>query len=335
MSPSTGYLFVRNWKSQDFNSPGFDAATHRISTRSALSRRLDHISYPLPEWGRPRSKNLLSLTILGFGRSSESIFHFYGSTSSLDHFLSINLSDIPRYDYHVCTAIVSQVPTNFTYRRITIQIPQSADGDQDMLNLDVGPGMTIEDLKAVVAIDTNVQPERQVFFLNGNILADGAKTLEGVGLHENDILVMQVRRVQPPTRALPQRQRLRDDAELLRLQAMGDPRVLEQLRRHKPELANAVQDSGRFREIWNRLTQEQDEVEAEKERTIARLNADPFDTEAQIKIEEMIRENAVMQNLTDTMENTPEGMLRTTAVDEHHQIRFFYSTTAETYPLHI
>ena len=176
--------------------------------------------------------------------------------------------------------------------------------------------MTIADLKAAVAIDTNIPPELQVYFLNGDILADGSKTLEAAGLHENDILLMQVRRVQPP-RAQLRRRRLRDDAELLRLQALGEPRVLNMLRQHKPELADAVQDSGRFREIWNRLTQEQEEAEAEKERIIARLNADPFDAEAQKKIEEMIRENAVMQNLTDTMENNPEGMFSAIPVNEH------------------
>lgn len=190
-------------------------------------------------------------------------------------------------------------------------MPQSRDADQDMLNLDVGPTMTVGDLKAVVAIDTNIAADLQVLFHNGDPLSDNSQTLEALRINNGDIIVMQVRRVQPPAaaraRPRPQAQRVRDDAEILRLQALGEPRVMEQLRRHNPDLASAVQDPQRFRGIWDEMVRTQQEAEEEKERTIARLNADPFDAEAQKKIEEIIRENAVMQNITETMENTPEG----------------------------
>jgi len=190
-------------------------------------------------------------------------------------------------------------------------VPQSQNADQDMLNLDVGPAMTIGDLKAVVAVDTNIAANLQVLFHNGDPLSDNSQTLEALRINDGDIIVMQVRRVQASgaarARPPPQTQRVRDDAEILRLQALGEPRVMNQLRRHNPELANAVQDPQRFREIWDQMIHTQQEAEEEKERTIARLNADPFDMEAQKKIEEIIRENAVMQNITDTMENTPEG----------------------------
>ena len=196
-------------------------------------------------------------------------------------------------------------------RHITIQVPQSQDADQDMLNLNVGPAMTIGDLKAAVEFDTNIEASRQVLFHNGDPLSDNSQTLEALRINDGDIIVMQVRRVQAPgaarARPRPQARRVRDDAEILRLQALGEPRVLDQLRRHTPELANAVQDPQLFREIRDQMIKTQQEAEEEKERTIARLNADPFDMEAQKKIEEIIREAAVMQNITDTMENTPEG----------------------------
>jgi DNA damage-inducible protein 1 len=48
------------------------------------------------------------------------------------------------------------------------------------------------------------------------------------------------------------------------------------------------------------------EAEMEKQREIAHLNADPFDVEAQRKIEEAIRLQAVMENMEHAWEYTPE-----------------------------
>ncbi|MCJ1398771.1 DNA damage-inducible protein 1 [Xylographa trunciseda] len=174
--------------------------------------------------------------------------------------------------------------------------------------------MALADLKAVIESDTNIPANLQVLFHNSLPLPDPSKTLSAVGISEGDIIIMQVRRVQAPgADRQPQRaepSRVRDDAEILRLQALGNPVVMEQLRQHRPELASAAQSPNQFREVWDNLRRQQESAEEEKELMIAKLNADPFDVEAQAKIEEMIRENGVMQNLTQAMENTPEAFGR-------------------------
>lgn len=191
-------------------------------------------------------------------------------------------------------------------------MPQSQDADRDMLSLDVGPTITIGDLKAVIAADTNIAANLQVLFHNGDPLADSSQTLEALRITDGDMLVMQARRVQEGVaraRARPQARRVRDDAEILRLQALGEPRIMNQLRLHYPALANAVQDQRQFREIREQMIHRQQEAEEEKQRMMDSMAADPFDMEAQKKIEELIRENAVMHNITEAMEHTPEGNL--------------------------
>ncbi len=94
---------------------------------------------------------------------------------------------------------------------------------------------------------------------------------------------------------------------MMRLRMLGDPRMLAEIRNSNPELASVVQDSRRFGEVWDQVQRQQEETELQKQREIAALNEDPFNLEAQSKIEEIIRQEAVMENLQNALEHNPEG----------------------------
>lgn len=97
------------------------------------------------------------------------------------------------------------------------------------------------------------------------------------------------------------------DAETIRLQALGHPRILAQIRAASPDLAEAVSDPVRFREKLQQLQTQQINAEAERQRELDLLNDDPFNPEMQAKIEEAIRQERVIENLQNAMDFTPEG----------------------------
>ncbi len=183
--------------------------------------------------------------------------------------------------------------------------------------------MTIADLKAVIQSDSRIPSHSQVLYHNGNELQNDSMQLGQANIKQDDMLGLLVRNRRPQQRSNPNQpgdasqsnsrgQMVRGnpstDAETIRLQALGNPVILNQIRSHNGDLADAVNDSSRFNQIYEQMLRQRDENEAQKQRELALLNADPFNVEAQAKIEEMIRQERVLENLQHAMDHTPEGM---------------------------
>ncbi|KAJ9131564.1 Aspartyl protease [Pleurostoma richardsiae] len=177
--------------------------------------------------------------------------------------------------------------------------------------------MTVETLRNSIQAETNIHPNAQHLYHNGRLISDDSKTMEQLQIGDGEMLALHVRDMRGTTgipagsqgqQAGQRRQGggMDQDPELTRLQILGDPRLQAEARRLQPQLAAALDDPQRFAQLFNETFDRERRERAERQRQIAELNADPFDIEAQAKIEEIIRQERVMENLQNAWEHNPE-----------------------------
>ena len=190
--------------------------------------------------------------------------------------------------------------------------------DSELLTLDLPPGLSIADLKGFVTAETNLPQALQQFYLNNSPIQGDEKTLEEAGIKDGDMLAMLLRQQtdnnmgqnrrqdnsQRPQRGVQGAQEI----ETARLGILGNPTAMQQVRDQRPALADAINDPNRFREVWMEMMREDGVREQERLEQMRLLNEDPFNIDAQRKIEEMIRQQAVQSNLEFAYEHNPEGM---------------------------
>ncbi|KAG5983764.1 DNA damage-inducible protein 1 [Claviceps digitariae] len=236
----------------------------------------------------------------------------------------------------LCAALSSTVhyPNVSSFRhsfamQITLNIFNPQAGAQDiLLNLDIFPDMVLETLRQSVHAETNIPATSLHIYHNGRLLTDDTKTMEQLEIPDGGMLAVHVRPIRGNTgvaqpsaaasssasasaqaqsshQSRPQASGA-NDPELIRLQILGNPAVRQQLQRQHPGLAAAVDDPVRFSQILQSSQERDRRDREERQREIQRLNQDPFNIENQRKIEDMIRQERVMENLQSAMEHNPE-----------------------------
>ncbi|KAG5729601.1 DNA damage-inducible protein 1, partial [Termitomyces sp. T112] len=124
------------------------------------------------------------------------------------------------------------------------------------------------------------------------------RTMQELGVGTSAMLLLR-RKVSNPAG-----QNIAQDAEMMRLQVLGNPQLMHQLRETQPEIAEAaVNNPQRFAELLRQTR----EAQQAHEREMAMLEADPFNPEAQRKIEEIIRQQGVLENMQHAIEYSPES----------------------------
>ena len=190
--------------------------------------------------------------------------------------------------------------------------------DDQIVNVEVDPGTEVENLKAILQAETDIPTDDQVLMASGKIIQSG--TLSGNGVGDNDVVMLMrkppdagagagaVSGASNPTAVDPSDGSAVNLGEYIRY-LKGDPAQLAQIARVLPELHSAVMSDNQaeFQKILRALHQSKLKEEARRKAEIDLLNADPFDMEAQAKIQAMIDQSNVNENYEQAMENTPEA----------------------------
>ncbi|PIL37714.1 hypothetical protein GSI_01408 [Ganoderma sinense ZZ0214-1] len=174
--------------------------------------------------------------------------------------------------------------------------------------VEIDPNMELENVMALLEAESGIPVSEQSLSYEGRDLNNPKATMAQCGVGEKSMLLLR-RKVHVPgtSRAVEQ------DAEMMRLQILGDPQLMAQLRQTQPEILDAAQHNpARFAELIRQTRQRHMEAQNEADRERMLLEADPFSLDAQRKIEDAIQQQAVLDNLEHALEYSPEFFGRVT-----------------------
>ncbi|RDB19948.1 DNA damage-inducible protein 1 [Hypsizygus marmoreus] len=174
--------------------------------------------------------------------------------------------------------------------------------------VEIDPNMELENVMALLEAESGIPIAEQSISYHGQELSAPKSTMRELGV-DGDTAMLLLRRKVANIAGRPVEQ----DSEMMRLQLLGDPALMRQLQETQPELAAAAQSNPQqFAELLRHTRERQYSAELARQHEIERLNADPFDIEAQQKIEEAIRQQAVLENMEHALEYSPESFGRVT-----------------------
>ncbi|GAA5887166.1 hypothetical protein JCM16303_002211 [Sporobolomyces ruberrimus] len=189
--------------------------------------------------------------------------------------------------------------------------------DGNTFNLDLDGSMEVETLAALIEADSGIEPGNQLLFFSGRQLTNPKDSLESYGIRSGDMLLLRQKSSQPSatgsssssSRPAPVAGRnVDEDSEVMRRQLLGNPQLMAQLRANNPEFASAAEnDPSKFRQFLHQMASMQESARLQQQHETSLLNSDPYNIEAQKKIEEAIRQEAVLENMEQAMEQMPES----------------------------
>ncbi|XVF33837.1 hypothetical protein REPUB_Repub18cG0006000 [Reevesia pubescens] len=185
--------------------------------------------------------------------------------------------------------------------------------DEQILSLDVDPHETVENLKALLEVDTMVPLQQQQLLYNGREMKNSEK-LSALGVKDDDLVMMVAGAASSaPANDLgfnPDGSAVNPGA--FQQHIRRDSNLIGQLFQTDPELAQAVvgNDLNKLQDILRARHKQRSELRRREEEELALLQADPFDVEAQKKIEAAIRQKGIDENWAAALEYNPEGFAR-------------------------
>ncbi|GJY49510.1 protein DNA-damage inducible 1 [Tanacetum coccineum] len=193
--------------------------------------------------------------------------------------------------------------------KITVMTP-----DEQILTLEVDPDESVENLKALLEIEQSQVPlQQQQLLYNGKEMRN-AETLSGLGVTDGDLVMM----VSSSRNEVTSNEiTLNPDGSAInpaafQQQVRNNSNMMAQLFQSDPELAQVIlgNDLNKLQDILRVRHRQRSEHNRQKEEEMALLYADPFDVEAQKKIEAAIRQKGIDENWAAALEHNPEAFAK-------------------------
>ncbi|KAF9967151.1 DNA damage-inducible protein 1 [Mortierella alpina] len=177
--------------------------------------------------------------------------------------------------------------------------------DGEIHSLEFDSQMELENIKALLEADCNIPADEQLLIHNETELRDPKSTLAAHHVAEDDILTL--RRRTRPGRSAPAQQHPQQQQQQQRQQLPGAPGVGPAV--HPGQISQGPSDPENAEQIRQHVLSDPALLQQLAEQA---LNANPFDMDAQARIEEAIRLENVAANLEAALEYNPESFGRVT-----------------------
>jgi len=196
---------------------------------------------------------------------------------------------------------------------------------EDLHTVEVTPEEKIAELKVKVSQIVNSPVDEIILIYNGNPIQDDNKTLKDLSVSDDDIVQL-IRRPKNPQAIQPQI----NQYEELRLQLKANKYKLSRF----PTLERVIDDPQAFEEEFKKIEKEMQERKRKELEEIKFINDNPFDIEAQRKIENAIKKENVNRNYEYALEHHPEffgdiTMLYINCEMNNHPLKAFVDTGAQ------
>ncbi|EHA8590221.1 protein DNA-DAMAGE INDUCIBLE 1 [Cocos nucifera] len=184
-------------------------------------------------------------------------------------------------------------------------------GDR-FITLDVDPDESVENVKALLEVETSVSLSQQQLHFNGKEMKNSDR-LSSLGVRDGDMVMMIPQASQASSNDL----RLNSDGSAINPGAFqqrirSDSQLMAQLLQNDPAFAQAIlgDDLDHLQNVLRERHQQRLELRRKQEEELALAYADPFDVEAQKKIEAAIRQKGIDENWEAALEHNPEAFAR-------------------------
>jgi len=203
-----------------------------------------------------------------------------------------------------------------------VLLTAALEGTDVVVDVDVPEGHSVAQLKESLAGPIGVPASAQQVTFRGRVLAEDAQTAKDAGLGDYDLVTVVTVGGPPgaagrgaaaggstanPAMTMNADGTARDPVAFADA-VMADTRTWEMLQGQNPGLAAAIRsrNSAQIQEVLGGIHRQREEHRRRQQEEYELANADPFDPEAQARIERMIAQQNIDAHLQEAMENTPE-----------------------------